>query len=157
MEEKQITAIGSFCLNEACEEYQKVNSGNIIKYGKTDTGVQRYRCKTCRKAFVQTKGTMFYQLRHSEEEIVECMAMVGDRSSLAAIHRIKGIKEETVCNWLDRAASHVEQFEEGLVRKYKLSRVQSDALWTFVKHKGEKGGSQRRMKEEHFGVELQST
>lgn len=157
MEEKQLAKIGSFCPNEECGDYQKVNHGNIIKHGKTDSGVQRYRCKTCKKAFVETKGTMFYRLRHSEEEVVECMAMVGDRSSLAAIHRVKGIKEETVCNWLDRAASHVEQFEEGIVRKHKLSRVQLDALWTFVGHKGEKGGDQRKMKEGNFGEETQST
>lgn len=136
MEEKQLTTIGTFCVNEACEDYKKVNHGNMIKYGKTDSGVQRYRCKTCRKAFVETKGTMFYRIRHSEEEVVECMGMVADRSSLAAIHRIKGIKEETVGNWLERAASHVEQFEEDVVTKHKLSRVQLDALWTFVGYKG---------------------
>lgn len=153
MEENQIATIGSFCLNEQCEDYQKVGHGNMMKYGKTDTGVQRYRCKTCGKSFTETKGTMFYRLRHSEEEVVECMAMVGDRSSLAAIHRIKGIKEETVINWLDRAASHVEQFEEGIVRKHKLSRVQLDALWTFVGHKGEKGGDQKKKKKAPSGAE----
>jgi transposase-like protein len=157
MEEKQIATIGSFCLNEACEEYQKVNHGNMMKYGKTEKGVRRYRCKTCKKTFTETKGTMFYRCRHSEEEIVECMQMVGDRNSLAAIHRIKGIKEETVCNWLERAASHVEQFEEEIVRKRKLSRVQTDALWTYVGHKGEKGGGQRKKPEEHFGAEQPST
>ena len=144
MEEKQLTTIGTFCLNEACEEYKKVNHGNMIKYGKTDSGVQRYRCKTCKKAFVETKGTMFYRIRHEREEVVECMEMVADRNSLAAIHRIKGIKEETVDNWLERAASHVEQFEEDFVTKHKLSRVQLDALWTFVGHKGEKGGGQKK-------------
>jgi transposase-like protein len=140
MEEKQLATIGTFCLNEACEDYQKVNHGNMIKYGKTDSGVQRYRCKTCRKAFVETKGTMFYRIRHSEEEVVECLEMATDRSSLAAIHRIKGIKEETVSVWLERAASHANQLEENLVTKHKLSRVQLDALWTYVGHKGEKGG-----------------
>lgn len=140
MEEKQLTTIGTFCLNEVCEDYQKVNSGNMIKYGKTDSGVQRYRCKTCKKAFVETKGTMFYRIHHSEDDVVECMEMVADRSSLAAIHRIKGIKEETVNTWLDRAASHVNQFEEDFVTKQKLNRVQLDALWSFVGQKGEKGG-----------------
>src|SRR5437660_11555967 len=153
MEEMQIATIGSFCQNEACEDYQKVNHGNMIKNGKTDKGVQRYLCRTCNKSFTATKGTMFYRIRHSEEEVVDCMAMLGDRNSLAAIHRIKGIKEETVCKWLERAASHVEQFEEGLVRKHKLSRVQTDALWTYVGHQGEKGGSQRKRREEHFGAE----
>ena len=96
---------------------------------------------------------MFYRLRHSEEEIIECMEMVGDRNSLAAIHRIKGVKEETVCHWLERAATHVEQVEEHLVGPYKLSRVQMDALWTYVGNKGEKGGSQKKKNEELFGVE----
>jgi transposase-like protein len=60
LEEKQIATIGSFCLNEECEDYQKVNHGNMIKHGKTDTDVQRYRCKTCKKAFVETKGKPIY-------------------------------------------------------------------------------------------------
>ena len=153
MEEKQRGTIGSFCFHEGCEEYQQVNHGNMMKYGKTDTGVQRYRCKTCRKTCTETKGTIFYRLRHSEEVVGECLAMVGDRNSFAAIHRIKGIKEETVCHWLDQVAAHVEQFEEGIVRKRKLSRVQTDALWTYVGHKGEKGGGQSKRRKEPFGAE----
>ena len=152
MEEMQIATIGSFCMNESCEEYQKVGRGNMIKNGKTGTGVQRYLCKTCKKSFTETKGTLFYRCRHTEEEIAECMAMVGDRTSLAAIHRIKGIKEETVVKWLEKASTHVKQFEH-IVRKKKLSRVQLDALWTYVWHKGEKRGSLKKLQEEHSGVE----
>jgi transposase-like protein len=152
MEENQTAAIGTFCLNEACKDYNKVNHGNVIKSGKTDKGVQRYICKTCKKSFTETKGTIFYRCRHTEDEIVECMSMLGDRNSLAAIHRIKGIKEETVMKWLEKASAHVKQFER-LVRKKKLSRVQFDALWTYVGHKGEKGAELKKMQEELFGVE----
>lgn len=152
MEENQIVTIGSFCLNEECKDYNKINSGNVIKSGKTDKGVQRYICKTCKKSFTQTKGTIFYRCRHTEDEIVECISMLGDRNSLAAIHRIKGIKEETVMKWLNKASAHAEQFKR-LVRKKKLSRVQLDALWTYVGHKGEKGASLKKMQEELFGVE----
>ncbi len=152
MEENQIAIIGSFCLNEQCKDYNKINSGNVVKSGKTDKGVQRYICKTCKKSFTETKGTMFYRCRHTEDEIVECISMLGDRNSLAAIHRIKGIKEETVMKWLEKASDHVEQFKL-LVRKKKLSRVQFDALWTYVYHKGEKKAELKKMQEELFGVE----
>jgi transposase-like protein len=152
MEEMQMAEIGSFCLNEACEDYQKVYHGNMMKHGKTDKGVQRYLCKTCKKSFTETKGTMFYRCRHTEEEIAECISLLGDRNSLAAIHRIKGIKEETVVKWLEKACVHVKQFER-LVRKKKLSRVQIDALWTYVWHKGGKGGELRKIQEGLFGVE----
>jgi transposase-like protein len=141
MGELQLATIGTFCMNGACKDYQKILPENVVKYGQTEKSVQRYRCKTCKKTFTATKGTMFYRLRHSEEEVVECMAMVGDRNSLAAIHRIKGIKEETVTSWLEKAESQVKQIEEHFVVPHKLSRIQADALWSFVGHKGEKGGS----------------
>lgn len=157
MEEMRIAEIGSFCWNEACKDYKQRDHGNMTKNGKTENGVQRYRCKTCRKSFTQTKGTIFYRCRHSEEEIVECLAMVGDRNSLAAIHRIKGVKEETVCRWLEQADKHLKQFEEYIAKNRKLSRVQLDALWTYVWHKGEKGGMKKSKQEEPFGVELPST
>ena len=34
---------------------------------------------------------------------LECMAMLAERNSLAAIHRIKGTKEEIVIVWLHKA------------------------------------------------------
>jgi transposase-like protein len=153
MEKQKMATIGSFCLNEICEDYKRVDAGNIVKCGKTGKGVQRYRCKTCKQGFTETKGTMFYRCRHSKDEIVECMAMVGDRNSLAAIHRIKGIKEETVCKWLERAQSHIHQFEEYIVKEHKLSSAQLDALWTYTGHKGKKGGELKRIQKERFGAE----
>ena len=35
--------------------------------------------------------------------------MLAERNSLAAIHRVKGIKEETVVDWLRKTAAHVEE------------------------------------------------
>jgi len=69
---------------------------------------------------------------------VECLAMLAERNSLAAIHRIKGIKEETVMDWLLEAANHVEEIEALLLANHHLTRVQLDAMWTYVGHKGEK-------------------
>jgi transposase-like protein len=153
MEKRQIAKIGDFCLNEECEDYNQIGCGNMVKYGKTGKGAQRYQCKTCKKVFTENKGTIFYRTRHTRDEIIECMQLIGDRNSLASIHRIKGIKEETVTKWLERAEDHVEQFEEYLMKEYQLTRVQIDALWTFVGHKGEKGGGQKKMRRALSGVE----
>jgi hypothetical protein len=102
--------------------------------------------------FTETKGTVFHGCHHSKQTILDCLAMLADRNSLAAIHRIKGVKEETVCEWLQRAAEHVEEIEALLVANYAVSRVQLDALWTYVGHKGEKGGTTRKRHEAPFGV-----
>ena len=157
MEHTRLVSPGSFCWNPDCPDYGKVNNGNIIKFGRTKKGTQRYRCKTCGKTFVETKGTMFYGRHHSQETILECLALLAERNSLAAIHRIKGIKEETVSAWLREAAKHVEQIEALLLANYRLRRAQLDALWTYVGHKGEKGGIQRKRNEVPSGEGLSST
>jgi len=157
MEHTRLVSPGSFCWNPDCPDYGKVNNGNIIKFGRTRKGTQRYRCKTCGKTFVETKGTMFYRRHHSQETILECLALLAERNSLAAIHRVKGIKEETVSAWLREAAKHVEQIEALLLANYRLRRAQLDALWTYVGHKGKKGGIQRKRNEVPSGEGLSST
>jgi len=92
----------------------------------------------------ETKGTFFYRLRHSEEDIVDCMAIFGDRNSLAAIHCIKEIKEETIYRWIEKIGVHVEHLEEQILLPYKPERIHVDALWSFVGNKGEKKGSEKK-------------
>jgi len=75
-----------------------------------------------------------------------------DLNSLAAIHRIKGVKEETVSAWLVEAAPQMEQIEEVLLRDYKMSRAQLDALWTYVGHKGEKKDFRSKTTAAHSGA-----
>lgn len=139
-ESKQLAAPDSFCWNEKCADYGRVNAGNLRKFGFTRKGRQRWQCTTCDKVVAETRGTVFHGKHHSEETIIECLAMLADRNSLAAIQRVKGVKEETVAAWLTQVAPQMEQIEEVLLKDHKLSRAQLDALWTYVGHKGEKKG-----------------
>ena len=129
----------SFCWNASCSAYGQVDQANMRKFGRTPAGVQRYQCRICRRTFVETIGTIFYARRRPQETIIECLAMLAERNSLAAIHRVKGVKEETVMAWLRIAAAHVERIEALLLANYKLTRAQLDAMWTYVGNKGEKG------------------
>jgi hypothetical protein len=82
------------------------------------------------------------------------LALLAERNSLAAIHRVKGIKEETVMDWLRKAANHVEEIEALLLANHHLTRVQLDAMWTYVGHKGEKATIPRNLIEVHSGEVL---
>jgi transposase-like protein len=122
-------------------DYGKVHVGNIRKFGRTPAGTQRYQCKTCHQTFVETIGTVFYGRHRSQETILECLALLAERNSLAAIQRVTGVKEETVLAWLRLAAQHVERIEALLLANYRLTRAQLDAMWAYVGHKGEKGAT----------------
>jgi transposase-like protein len=144
MTENRLVAPSSFCWNKGCPDYGKVKEGNIVKFGRTQKGTQRYQCKTCKRTFVSNIGTVFYYRHHPPETILECLALVATRNSLASIHWAKGIKEETVLDWLQEASCHAEEIEALLMANHKLTRVQLDAMWTYVGHKGEKGAIQKR-------------
>ena len=139
MDTPKLVSPSSFCWNPWCSLYSQVDAGNIRKYGRTAAGIQRYQCKACHQTFVETIGTVFYNRHRSQETIIECLALLAERNSLAAIHRVKGVKEETLMDWLRTAADHVERIEALLLANYKLTRAQLDAMWTYVGNRGEKG------------------
>jgi transposase-like protein len=143
MAHAQLVSPGSFCWNPHCSDYAQLAGGNLRRFGQTAAGVQRYQCRSCRHTFTVTKGTLFYRCRTPQAKILECLALVAERASLRAIHRVKGVKEETVAAWLEKAAPHVEAIETLLLAHHRVSRAQLDALWTFVGHKGERGGARK--------------
>jgi len=140
----RIVSPGSFCWNESCADYGQLDLGNLVKYGRTAKGTQRLKCKTCGHVFVENKGTIFYGCHHSQKTILDMLSLLAERNSLTSIHRVFGIKEETVMEWLRKAADHVQEVEDMLLTGYHLDRVQLDAMWGYVWHKGEKANISKR-------------
>ena len=143
----ELSQVGEFCPNPACASYGKVQAEqahpNIIKFGRSRQGRQRYRCKTCGQAFCETMGTLFANRKTPEATILECLAMIAEGMRISSVSRVKGIKEDTILDWLRSAGAHAEAVEAVLLAAYKVSRGQIDGLWSYVGHKGEKKTSPR--------------
>lgn len=92
----KLVPVGSFCPNEDCPDYGETGRGNIIRYGKTGEGRQRFQCKTCKRTFNERQGTLFYNRKTDEKEILECLALVTEGVRIRSIRRAKGIKEDTI-------------------------------------------------------------
>jgi transposase-like protein len=122
---------GEFCPNETCPDYGKRQDSqqrNLQKYGKTRKGVQRHRCKTCRKTLTETYGTIFYGKRTPENEILETLALLAEGNRISTLSRVKKHKEDTILAWLRQAARHAEQIEDVIMANYQVKRGQLDAL-----------------------------
>ena len=140
---------GDFCPNTECPDYQKLQSSsqrNIIKAGKTKAGVQRHECITCRHTFTETKGTLFYGKRTSAITILETLAFIAEGNRISSLSRVKGIKEDTILNWLREAAQHVDVVNDALLRDFKVKRGQLDGLWLFIQNKGKKKSGENPIK-----------
>jgi transposase-like protein len=138
---EQSAKIEDFCPNEACPDYGKLQTDqqkNIIKFGNTKKGVQRYRCHTCGETFTETTGTLFFRKRTPEHEILETLALLAEGNRISSLSRVKGFKEDTILAWLREAAQHAEAVEEVLMAEFQIKRCQLDALWAYVGSKGEK-------------------
>ena len=133
-----LVQVGACCPNRACAHYQQVGGGNIIRYGKTRQGQQRYQCRTCRQTFNAHRGTIFYRCRAAEKDIIEALSMLAEGMSVRGVARVKQVKPDTVLAWLQQAAAHAERLEQVLLTDYALQASQIDALCSYVRRKGEK-------------------
>jgi transposase-like protein len=128
-------SVGEFCPNPKCECYEDIEAKTIIRYGKTKDGRQRYQCKVCKKTFNERKGTMFYNRKTQEQDIIECLALLAEGARISSLSRVKGFKEDTILSFLREAAHYAQQVEAILLNDYQISQVQIDGLWTYVGHK----------------------
>ena len=136
-----VTQVGAFCPNSECADYGQVQTdqqANIIRFGVTKAGHQRYQCKSCGRTFTATKGTLFYRRRASENEILKALAQLAEGSRISSVSCTTNHKEDTILAWLREAAKQVEAIEAVLLADYHVSRGQLDGLWAYVGNKGEK-------------------
>jgi transposase-like protein len=139
MMNKELAEVGEFCPNEDCDGYGEVRNAQIIGFGRTRKGTQRFRCQRCGKVFCETTGTLFHHKHTARKDIVEVLALLAEGVRISSLTRAKGFKEDTILGWLREAAQHAEQMEAILMADYRVSQAQIDGLWAYVGHKGEKG------------------
>jgi IS1 family transposase/transposase-like protein len=126
------------CPNSNCEHYQQMNRGNIraISTYLTASGKRRiFQCKTCGQAFSETRDTVFFDLRTPEEKVMLALKMLLVRVGLSDISFVLGVTEETVLEWLARAAEQAKKINQHLLRELPVTQVQLDELWNFVERK----------------------
>jgi len=126
------------CPNKNCERYGQLNKGNIRSQSTymTQSGKRRiFHCTRCKTNFSETRDTVFYDLRTPEDKIMMALKMILVKVGLSDISFVLEVKEETLLDWLDRAAKKAEEINTVLLRELQVTEVQLDEMWSFVKRK----------------------
>ena len=139
----QLASVGTFCPYRECPDYGQIGKGNLIQYGKSRQGQQRFQSKTCRRIFNERKRTLFYNRKTAVKDILECLALLAEGSRISSISRAKGLKENSPLSFLREAAQFAEQIEAMLLNDYRIGLSQIDGLWTYVGRRGKKRGANR--------------
>jgi hypothetical protein len=61
------------------------------------------------------------------------LKLLAEGLGLRGTSRVLEVKLDTIRGWLSTAALHCERVSDMLLRDLKLSQVQVDELWSFVK------------------------
>lgn len=126
------------CLNDKCPDYQKKNTGKIIKKGFNEKGYQMYKCKTCGVRYPESKGTVFYNRHLTEEQIILICKLLVEKNGIRAIERIMEIHRDTISDVIEDLAKHAREVTDFLIKNVGLSHIEVDEMWSFVKKKKRK-------------------
>jgi IS1 family transposase/transposase-like protein len=123
-----------------------LHQGNVrcVATYQTQSGKRRiFCCKECQTRFSETRDTVFFDLRTSEERVMLALKMLLVRVDLSRIAFVLDVTEESVLEWLRRAAQKAQQINQHLLRELPVTQVQLDEMWNFIgrKHSPEAGES----------------
>ena len=121
------------CQNPACKYYLREEGKDILKRGKNSAGHQQYYCNHCRKWFVETANTPLYHKHLSKKEIINICKHLVEKNGIRSIERLTGHHRDTIGRLLEDLAEHAELVNEFLIHELKLSPIECDELWSFVK------------------------
>ena len=103
---------GHPCPNQDCSHYRLIHRGNIsaISTYMTQSGKRRiFHCSACKRPFSETRDTVFFDLRTPEEKVIMALKMLLVKVALSDIGFVLGVTEETVLEWLRRAAQKAHE------------------------------------------------
>lgn len=127
-----------YCPNPDCRDYKRMKAGNIssIATYMSESGRRRiFKCSKCEKSFSETRDTVFYDLRTPEEKVMMVLKMLLVRVELSAISFVMGVTEQTVLEWLRRAAQKAAEINQALMKNLPVTQVQLDEMWNFIRRK----------------------
>jgi transposase-like protein len=131
-------AWGQPCPNPDCSSYRLLNRGNVsaISTYLTQSGKRRiFRCKDCERTFSETRDTVFFDLRTVEDKVIMALKMLLVKVALSDMGFVLGVTEETVLEWLRRAAQKAHEINTHLLRDLPVTQVQLDEMWSFIRRK----------------------
>jgi transposase-like protein len=129
---------GHPCPNPDCSHDRLLNRGNMsaIATSLTQSGKRRiFRCDQCEGTFSETRDTVFFDLRTPEEKVMMALKMLLVKVALSDMGFVLGVTEETVLEWLRRAAQKAHEINAHLLRDLHVTQVQLDEMWNFIRRK----------------------
>ena len=102
------------------------------KFGKHRNGLQRFRCKQCRKTFTESHTDPLDGMYTPLDKAAQVLNLLLEGCSVNSTARLADIHHTTILNLLSVAGEKCERLMDSHVRNVPVSDVQCDEIWGFV-------------------------
>jgi transposase-like protein len=117
------------CQNTQCAYFNKVEGKEIIKYGKSRNGRQKYLCKQCKKVFTETYDTHLYGRKLTKAQLNEIYRLLVQKHSIRSIERITGHHRDTISKLSIALSMNPKSTERIIFFSMNIQKAEMDEIW----------------------------
>ena len=124
------------CPDPRCRRRRRTRARTVVSNGTyyaSGVRVRKFICRRCGRVFNSRTGTAFRWLHTPRRRVLLALRLLVKGLSLRGTAEVMEVKLDTIRRWLRAAAAHSEAVSQVLLKDLRLSQVQVDELWTFVK------------------------
>jgi transposase-like protein len=109
------------------------NTEKVWKNGKDHRRVQKYKCKECKKNFLDTHGTIYHGRHLLPDKIDQIVAGNCEGLGQRGLSRLFKVARETVRSLLEEAGQQIKNVNEEIVQNVPCNELQLDEMWSYIK------------------------
>ena len=105
------------------------------RFGKHRNGLQRFRCKHCRKTYTEDHERPFGAMTVPVDKAVLALQLLVEGTSIRSTERVTGLHRDTIMRLLVLAGERCEKLIGRKIRNVPVQEVQCDEIWGYVQKK----------------------
>jgi transposase-like protein/IS1 family transposase len=102
------------------------------KFGKHRNGLQRFRCKQCRKTFTEDHTTPLGGMYTPLDKAAKAIELLVEGCSVSTVERFTGLHHTTILSLLVLVGEKCERLLESRVNNIPVTDVELDEIWGYV-------------------------
>jgi transposase-like protein/IS1 family transposase len=102
------------------------------KFGKDRHGLQRFRCRTCKKTFLEPHKRPLNDMRLLLDKAVSVIQHLVEGCSIRTTERITGVEKRTILSLLDLVGERCEKLMDERIKAITVKEVACDEIWGYV-------------------------
>jgi len=102
------------------------------RFGKHRNGLQRFRCRQCKKTFTEDHEKPLDEMRLSPDRAVTALQLLLEGMSVRSVERVTSIHRDTILKLLVLAGERCQRLMQERIRNIDVRDVQADEIWGYV-------------------------